>query len=84
MLHVEDIARHQNRIQREYPLVAHMPDGTLVEGRADMVIDTDDGWIVVDYKTGRDSQHARSQVQIYCYALQQATGRKASGLVIRI
>jgi ATP-dependent exoDNAse (exonuclease V) beta subunit len=68
---------------REVP-VAAMVDGVLVEGFVDLLIDTPDGLVVVDYKTDQvpseaelDAAVARYSVQgaAYAVALETALGR---------
>ncbi|HYO82498.1 MAG TPA: UvrD-helicase domain-containing protein, partial [Bryobacteraceae bacterium] len=71
-------------VYREYPLNLRLADGTVVEGRADLVRDEGDRWTVIDYKTGQDRTRAVRQVRLYAYILQQATGKPARGFVLEI
>jgi ATP-dependent helicase/nuclease subunit A len=68
---------------REVP-VAALVDGVLVEGFVDLLVDTPDGLVVVDYKTDQvpsdaelDAAVARYSVQgaAYAVALEAALGR---------
>jgi ATP-dependent helicase/nuclease subunit A len=68
---------------REVP-VAALVDGVLVEGFIDLLVDTPDGLVVVDYKTDQvpsdlelDAAVARYSVQgaAYAVALESALGR---------
>jgi ATP-dependent helicase/nuclease subunit A len=65
-----------------------MPDGTLVEGIVDLAFEDGDGWTVVDYKTDRELEGAegryRRQVAFYAHAVARASGRPATGVILRI
>ena len=60
----------------------------LVEGVVDVVFEEDDRLTVVDFKTDRtlEAMEAgyRRQVQIYAAAIAAATGKPASGVLMRI
>lgn len=68
----------------EYPLSIRLDDGTLVEGRADVIRDDGDSLIVIDYKTDTDRVRAVRQVQLYAYALQLATNKPARAVVFEV
>jgi RecB family exonuclease len=72
------------RIFREYPLSLRLEDGTLIEGRADLVRDDGQNISVIDYKTDSDRPGAIRQLQLYAYAIQLATGRPARGFIVEI
>ena len=60
----------------------------LVEGAVDLAFEDDQGWTVVDFKTDADiadqlDTYVR-QVQLYAAAIARATGRPASGVLLRI
>jgi len=63
-------------------------DGAIVEGQADLAFEDDEGWTVVDFKTGSeldsDPDRYRRQVAIYARAIAAATGQRARGLIVRI
>ena len=64
-------------------------DGVLVEGIVDLAFEDHGAWTVVDYKTDRDLATAgedryRRQVALYASAIAQATGRPASGVILRM
>ncbi|HEY8548777.1 MAG TPA: UvrD-helicase domain-containing protein [Vicinamibacterales bacterium] len=79
-------ARHGG-LRREVP-VSIAADGQLVEGVVDLAFEDDQGWTVVDFKTDLDPAESLEtylrQVQIYAGAIAQATGRSASGLLLRM
>jgi len=73
--------RASKRQQREVPFVGLDSTGNPVTGTIDLLMETEQGWIVVDYKTNRvrDQAHAkelaesyRHQAELYTHAIQQA------------
>jgi hypothetical protein len=75
--------------RRETPVTCTMADGSLVEGVVDLAFEEADGWTIVDYKTDRElaasgEDRYRRQVAFYASAVEQATGRAASGVLIRV
>ncbi len=75
--------------RREAPVTCTMPDGTIIEGIVDLAFEEQQGWTVVDYKTDRElaaigEDRYRRQVALYASAIAQATGRPASGVLIRV
>jgi ATP-dependent helicase/nuclease subunit A len=65
----------------EFELTAyHEPTGTYVRGTIDLLVKNDDGWHVIDYKTGRvpDDEYMAStyryQVNAYTWLLEQTYG----------
>ncbi|MCA2977914.1 MAG: UvrD-helicase domain-containing protein [Myxococcaceae bacterium] len=81
-------ARQARRVRREAPIVDHLPDGTVVEGVIDLAWEGDDGWLVVEFKTddALDERLAAYQAQTAAYvrAISRATGRPASGVILRV
>jgi ATP-dependent helicase/nuclease subunit A len=78
----------QSRHWKELYVCARSPKGAAVEGYCDLVIETQDGLIVVDYKTdalsaapdkARLLEHYSMQLGAYAYALARATGLKVVG-----
>jgi ATP-dependent helicase/nuclease subunit A len=73
---------------KELPLVAAVehPSGvTVVEGFADLVGETENGLVVIDFKTSADPEsnpEYLGQVAAYVYALRLATGRPVTQAVI--
>ena len=71
-------------IGREVP-VRFVEEGTLIERRIDRLIREDGGEIVVDYKSGiaEESRVEKDRVQVerYCRAISDITGRECSGLL---
>jgi ATP-dependent helicase/nuclease subunit A len=75
-----------HRHWKEVPIVAEL-GGRVVEGFIDLVVDTDDGLVVVDYKTDSvasqadiqtKTQHYAPQIRAYAEALALATGLRAA------
>ena len=75
--------------RRETPVTLTLEDGTLVEGVVDLAFEEDGAWTVVDYKTDREiaatgEDQYRRQLGAYASAIARATGRPASGILVRI
>jgi ATP-dependent exoDNAse (exonuclease V) beta subunit len=75
--------------RRETPVTCTLPDGTLIEGVVDLAFEEPGGWTVVDYKTDRElaaagEERYRRQVALYVTAIAQATGRAATGVLVRV
>jgi ATP-dependent exoDNAse (exonuclease V) beta subunit len=72
--------------RREAPLAVAL-DGVIVDGQADLLWDDGDRWMVVDFKTDIDLQAGtdayRRQVALYLETLHRATGRPATGALLR-
>ncbi len=68
---------------REWPVAVRRPDGTLIAGTADLVLETADGFVVIDHKTfaGDESKAEEraagyaGQLRAYADAIRTATGR---------
>jgi ATP-dependent exoDNAse (exonuclease V) beta subunit len=62
----------------------------MIEGVVDLAFEEEGrGWTVVDYKTDRElaaigEDRYRRQVALYAAAIAQATGRPASGVLVRV
>ena len=81
--------RREALCRRETPLTLSLADGTLVEGVVDLAFEENGAWTIVDYKTDRELAAAgedryRRQVALYASAVAQATGKPATGVLIRI
>lgn len=69
-------------IRVEVPVEANRPDGARLRGRIDMLLDTPDGWVLLDHKsnpggTRHDDALAREhgpQLSAYAQAIEQCTG----------
>ena len=76
------------RCQRELPIIWRAPDGTMVEGTLDLVFEDDQGLTVIDFKTDRevaaDESRYRTQLAIYCRALQALRARDIRGVLMRV
>jgi ATP-dependent exoDNAse (exonuclease V) beta subunit len=80
------LAEARRRCRREVPIAWRAGDGVLLEGVADLAFEEPDGWVVVDFKTdeiaGATAAAYARQLQLYCTAIGQATGRPASGVLL--
>jgi ATP-dependent helicase/nuclease subunit A len=80
-------ARSAKRALREVPFAVE-GDGTVVEGFIDLVLETDRGIEIVDWKTDQIPAQAvpermreyETQAGLYVYGLEAATGRRASAV----
>lgn len=79
------------RCRRECPMQTVLDDGTLVEGVVDLAFREVDGgarWTVVDFKTdvelGRLRDKYDAQLTLYARALEQATGERASPVILSV
>jgi ATP-dependent exoDNAse (exonuclease V) beta subunit len=75
--------------RRETPVTCTLPDGLIVEGIVDLAFEEEGKWTVVDYKTDRElaavgEDRYRRQVALYASAISQATGRPATGVLVRV
>jgi hypothetical protein len=75
--------------RRETPVTYRLPGGPLIEGIVDLAFEEAGAWTIVDYKTDREIRAAgeeryRRQVALYAAAIAQATGKAATGIVMRI
>jgi ATP-dependent exoDNAse (exonuclease V) beta subunit len=82
-------AEARGACRRETPVTFTLADGTLVEGIVDLAFEEPHGWTVVDYKTDRElaaagEERYRRQVALYATAIAQATGRPATGVLVRV
>ncbi|MFM0009105.1 UvrD-helicase domain-containing protein [Paraburkholderia sediminicola] len=70
-------------VRVEVPIEADRADGTRLRGRMDLLIDTPEGWVLLDHKTnpggiGRDDALAREhgpQLSAYAAAIESCTGK---------
>ncbi len=80
------------RVWREAPVSLRIDDGTaapqIVDGQIDLAYETDRGWLVIDFKTDIEIATAQDayvrQVSIYLDAVRRATGKPATGLILKI
>ncbi len=82
-------ADERGACRRETPVTIVMADDVLVEGIVDLAFEESGRWTVVDYKTDRELEGAgearyRRQVALYAAAIAQATGQKASAVLVRV
>jgi ATP-dependent exoDNAse (exonuclease V) beta subunit len=69
------------QVHREMPITARAETGELIEGRIDLAFETDEGWTIVDYKTGRTD---KQQLRNYARALSKATKRPVRAIALEI
>ena len=80
------------RVWREAPVSLRIDgkDGEkrLVDGQVDLAYETDAGWVVVDFKTDIEIASAadayKQQVALYVEAVHRATGKPATGILLRV
>src|SRR5262249_40530425 len=82
-------AHARGACRRETPVTCLGPDEILIEGVVALAFEEPDGWTVVDYKTDRElmtlgEDRYRRQVALYADAISRATGRPASGIIVRL
>jgi len=80
-------AEARGRLLRETPVTIDV-EGTLVEGVADCVFESGEGYVVIDFKTDRASgellDRYRRQVALYAEAVSRATGRPARAVMMKV
>ena len=78
------LAERAGRCERELPITWKAPDGTLIEGAADLVFEDLTGITVIDFKTDRelagDLERYRRQLSVYCQALGSLRGTSTRGI----
>jgi len=80
------------RVWREAPVTLRIDDGAgvpqLVDGQIDLAYETDQGWMVIDFKTDIEIATAQDayvrQVALYLESVTRATGKPATGLILKI
>ena len=77
--------------RRECPVAVVLEDGSLAEGVVDLAfreqLDQGARWIVVDFKTDRDTQLAgryRRQLELYMRAIETATNEPCEGVLLGV
>jgi ATP-dependent exoDNAse (exonuclease V) beta subunit len=60
----------------------------LVDGQVDLAYETDQGWVIVDFKTDIEIASAadayKQQVALYVEAVKRATGKPATGVLLKV
>jgi ATP-dependent exoDNAse (exonuclease V) beta subunit len=73
---------------RETPVTLRLEDGSLVEGTVDLAFEGESGFVVVDFKTDDPSDEVieryERQVALYGTAVQRATGRPVSTVLMTL
>ena len=72
-------------VRAEVPLEVRLESGRVVRGQIDLLVDIEDGWVVIDHKAdprsvGHDERLAQAhgpQLEVYSQSLLAATGRAA-------
>lgn len=81
-------ARRARQVRREASLVDQLPDGSVLEGVVDLSYETDDGWVVVEFKTDAVIEESlekyEAQTYTYVQAIARATGQPVSGVILRV
>ena len=88
-----DAEANGRRVWREAPVsmrvdAANAGGPTIIDGQIDLAYEADGAWVVVDFKTDVEMASAeeayRQQVAVYVEAVAKATGRPATGVLLRI
>ncbi len=82
-------AQLRGRLRRETPLAFADSNNTIVEGVVDLAFEEEAGWVVVDFKTDQELETGQllvyqRQVALYADAIGRATGRPATGVILRL
>ncbi len=82
-------AQLRGRLRRETPLAFADGSNTIVEGVVDLAFEEEAGWVVVDFKTDQELETGQllvyqRQVALYADAIGRATGRPATGVILRL
>ena len=80
-------AREATEHRRETPITVPLDDGTSAEGVIDLAYRTDDGWVVVDFKSDRERGEKLThavQLEIYARAVGRATGERVQTVVLYV
>ena len=80
------------RVWREAPVSLRLSESAhgaeIADGQCDLAYETQQGWVIVDFKTDIEIASAqdayRQQVAFYAEAVSRATGRPASGVLLRV
>ena len=81
------------RVWRETPVSLRLGDDAngspqIVDGQVDLAYETEQGWVIVDFKTDIEIVSAqdayKQQVALYVEAVQRATGQSATGVLLRV
>ena len=80
-------AAERGALLRETPTTI-VRDGQLIEGNVDLAFETEQGFLVIDFKTDRaegelQASYAR-QVQLYAEAIAEATGKPARAVLMSV
>jgi ATP-dependent helicase/nuclease subunit A len=88
LLRCAQAAWKAGKCRREAPVTWVDDSGTLVEGLLDLAFEDGDGWTILDFKTDTEIAHAephyRRQVALYASAVAEATGKRATGILVRM
>lgn len=74
----------------ELPLQSHLPNGQILNGRIDMLLETPRGWVLIDHKSNRvcsaqlqgEADKYLGQLEAYAQAIERATGKPVIESVI--
>lgn len=81
----------QAKWHREWPVWQRRPDGSVIRGIADLVLELPDGFVVIDHKSapGGDDEKVKAkaagyapQLAAYAEVIERATNKKCAGLYI--
>jgi ATP-dependent exoDNAse (exonuclease V) beta subunit len=69
---------------RETPVTCKLDDGSVLDGVVDFAFLDEDGWTVVDFKTGEGRPEFENQIRWYALALEKLTGRTARAVLMEV
>ena len=75
-------------VRRETPVMYVDDGGELVEGIVDLAFLSDEGWVVVDFKTDEDIDKQRAaylgQIRLYVEGVARAMGGEVRGVLFAV
>ena len=80
----------QANIATEIPVTYHDENGTLYQGFIDMLLETPEGFVIIDHKTGGGADASAlaakhiAQLRLYKKAVEKVTGKKVLELIIHL
>lgn len=80
------------KLRREWPVAQRLPEGTVLQGIADLVVETEAGLVLLDHKSfpgNREQAAARAgeyagQLAAYAGALEAASGKQVAGSYVHL
>lgn len=76
--------RKAGTLLREAPVTCKLDDGSVLDGVVDFAFLDEDGWTVIDFKTGEARPEFEHQIRWYALALERLTGRPARAVLMEV